>query len=190
MHVLWKKENHQPRDGHLIGLDKLPGSRELCHRIGCQMPQSPSCSHNCDSPILCPVPSLLSSNGHLSFPWSGSWGNVCALGSKSSATTADRFSIGQMSIDIPPDDALLEIFSFYLVEAPEDRETWLSLVHVCRRWRSTVFASPRRLNVRVFYTPKRQVNVMLDLWPNLPIVKASTGLDSTTCTKSELVAST
>ena len=71
-----------------------------------------------------------------------------------------------MTFDILPDEALLVIFSFYLAEAPEQ---WHTLVHVCRRWRSIVFASPRRLNLRVFYTPKRQVNVMLDIWPNLPI---------------------
>ena len=74
-----------------------------------------------------------------------------------------------MTIDILPDDALLEIFSFYLVEASNHIEPWLPLVHVCRRWRGIIFASPRRLSVRVFYTPKRQVKVMLDIWQNLPI---------------------
>ena len=74
-----------------------------------------------------------------------------------------------MTIDILPDDALIEIFSFYLVEASNHIEPWLPLVHVCRRWRSIVFASPRRLDVQVVYTTKRQVNVMLDTWPNLLI---------------------
>jgi len=74
-----------------------------------------------------------------------------------------------MTIDIIPDEGLLEIFNFYLVEASERIEPWLPLVHVCRRWRSIVFASPRRLNVRVFYTPLRRVKVMLDIWPSLPI---------------------
>ena len=74
-----------------------------------------------------------------------------------------------MAIDILPDDALLEIFSSYLVETSEHIEPWLPLVHVCRRWRSIIFASPRRLDVRVFYTPERQVKVMLDIWQNLPI---------------------
>jgi len=49
-------------------------------------------------------------------------------------TTADRFSIGQMTIEILPDEALLEIFSFYLVETSERIEPWLPLVHVCLRW--------------------------------------------------------
>ena len=74
-----------------------------------------------------------------------------------------------MTVDILPDDALLEIFSFYLVEASDHIEPWLPIVHVCRRWRSIIFESPRRLDVRVLYTPKRQVEVMLDTWPNLPI---------------------
>ena len=74
-----------------------------------------------------------------------------------------------MTIDILPDEALLEIFSFYLAEASKRIEPWLPLVHVCRRWRSIIFASPRRLNVGVFYTHRTQVKVMLDTWPNLPI---------------------
>ena len=74
-----------------------------------------------------------------------------------------------MTIDILPDDALIEIFGFYLVEAPKHIEPWFPLVHVCRRWQSIVFAAPRRLDVRVFYTPKRRVNVILDTWPNLLI---------------------
>ena len=74
-----------------------------------------------------------------------------------------------MSIDILPDEALLEIFSFYLVEKSKHIEPWIPLVHVCRRWRSIIFASPRRLDVRVFYTPNRPVKGMLSIWPNLPI---------------------
>ena len=74
-----------------------------------------------------------------------------------------------MTIDILPDEALLEIFSFYLVEASKHIEPWLPLVHVCRKWRSIIFASPRRLNVGVFYTHRTQVKVMMDTWPNLPI---------------------
>ena len=74
-----------------------------------------------------------------------------------------------MTIDILPDDALLDIFSFYLVDRSKHIEPWHTLVHVCQRWRSIVFASPRRLDVQVFYMLKRQVNAMLDIWPNLPI---------------------
>jgi len=95
--------------------------------------------------------------------------NVGVVGCTLSATATDRFSRGQMTIDILPDEALLEIFNFYLVEESERIQPWLPLVHVCRTWRSIVLASPRRLDIRVFYTPVRQVKVMLDIWPNLPI---------------------
>ena len=74
-----------------------------------------------------------------------------------------------MSIDILPDEALLEVFSFWLVEEYKNINPWIPLVHVCRRWRSIVFASPRRLDVQVRYIPKRPVKATLDIWPNLPI---------------------
>ena len=89
-----------------------------------------------------------------------------------------------MTIDILPDEALLEIFSSYLVGASDSDhieamiEPWLPLVHVCQRWRNIIFASPRRLDVRVFYTPERQVKVMLDIWPNLPIHILRTTMDA------------
>ena len=74
-----------------------------------------------------------------------------------------------MSIDILPDEALLDIFSLCLVEESGHIAPWLPLVHVCQRWRSIVFASPRRLGIRVCYRPKRPVKELLDIWPNLPI---------------------
>jgi len=53
------------------------------------------------------------------------------------------------------DDVLLEIFNFYVhINYPTwdtPRNTWHALVHVCRRWRYIVFASPRRLNLRLVY---------------------------------------
>jgi len=60
-----------------------------------------------------------------------------------------------MRIDVLPDDVLLEIFHFHVNMSPSHEgkmrvEVWQSLVHVCRRWRSLVFRSPRRLNLRLF----------------------------------------
>jgi hypothetical protein len=49
-------------------------------------------------------------------------------------------------------------------------EGWQSLVHVCRRWRSLVLASPRRLNLRLFCTPGTPAKDTLDAWPALPLV--------------------
>jgi len=70
-----------------------------------------------------------------------------------------------------PDDVLLEIFRFYVVDRfhwpPED--AWHTLVHVCRQWRYAVLASPRSLNLRLRCTNKRSVQMMLDVWPALPI---------------------
>jgi hypothetical protein len=60
-------------------------------------------------------------------------------------------------------------------------EAWQSLVHVCRRWRSLVFGSPRRLNLQLFCTPKTPARDTLDVWPALPlIVKGNMALSSGT----------
>ena len=76
-----------------------------------------------------------------------------------------------------PDLALLEIFDLYMAEAlghdpfRHNREAWIILAHVCRKWRDIVFGSPYRLNVRLHFTSRRSVRVMLDTWrwPPLPI---------------------
>ena len=46
----------------------------------------------------------------------------------------------------------------------------MTLVHVCRRWRSLVFESPRRLNLRLVCTPITRVKDTLDIWPPLPLI--------------------
>ena len=56
------------------------------------------------------------------------------------------------------------------VPGENEIEAWQSLVHVCRRWRTVVFASPRRLNLRLLGTSRRRVRDMLDVWPALPFV--------------------
>ena len=74
-----------------------------------------------------------------------------------------------MTIDVLPDVALLDIFDFYL--AQEHIEAWHTLVHVCRKWRNVVFGSPRRLNLRLYYSSLRDpMKEMLDIWPAFPIV--------------------
>lgn len=76
-----------------------------------------------------------------------------------------------VNIDMLPDDVLLEIFGSCMDDNFDRRHqgTWLRLVHVCRRWRCLVFASPRHLDLRLFCTPRRLLND-LDIWPELPIV--------------------
>ena len=79
-----------------------------------------------------------------------------------------------MTIDVLPDDALLEIFTFCLVEESpltwSHVETWHTLVHVCPRWRTIILASPRHLDLRIRCTARTPVKEMLDIWPALPLV--------------------
>jgi hypothetical protein len=78
-------------------------------------------------------------------------------------------------IDVLPDDVLLEIFHSYITYTPHGRkpgEGWQSLVHVCRRWRTLVFRSPRRLILQLYCTPKTPAKDTLDVWPALPLILA------------------
>jgi len=78
-------------------------------------------------------------------------------------------------IDMLPDDVLVDVFNFYedISDRPEllndKRDPWHTLVHVCRRWRCLVFASTRRLNLRLTYRGYRPISEVLDAWPVLPI---------------------
>ena len=82
--------------------------------------------------------------------------------------------IGQLHpIGTLPDDILLKIFKsfvdamyFYHTRSEERR----TLLHVCQRWRRLAFTSPRHLNLQLFCRPpRRSVNKMLDVWPELPV---------------------
>ena len=95
-------------------------------------------------------------------------------------------------IEMLPDDVLLEIFDCFRLDAVTDPDPdrsddpsspaglacqwcpweWNRLVHVCRRWRFLVFASPHRLDLRLVYTFKRPARLRkkaLNSWPTLPI---------------------
>jgi hypothetical protein len=95
------------------------------------------------------------------------------------ATVADWRDVGRVTIDMLPDVALLEIFDCYVNQAREEEEvegdwfkihTWHTLVHVCRKWRTIVLGSPRRLDLRLLCTDKTPVKETLAVWPPLPIV--------------------
>lgn len=79
-----------------------------------------------------------------------------------------------MTIDILPNDALLEIFDRFLGQALErnkvNLEAWHTLVHVCRKWRIIVFESPHHLNLQLLCTTRTRVREMLGVWPAFPIV--------------------
>jgi len=92
---------------------------------------------------------------------------------------ADRL-YPRLTLDVlrVPDDVLLETFELYLgkdnadeIDEDHNYDGWQTLVHVCHRWRCIVFASPRRLDLKLYCTQQRSVNSKtLDIWPALPIV--------------------
>ena len=59
---------------------------------------------------------------------------------------------GSVTIEILPNDILVEIFSFYVEEISEPWEArgferihaWITLVHVSQRWRNLAFTSSRK----------------------------------------------
>jgi hypothetical protein len=105
-----------------------------------------------------------------------------------------------MTFDMLPDDVLLEILNFYVDEDVDEDidedsepsqkqriEAWIMLAHVCRRWRSVVFQSPRRLNLRLLCTPNTPARDTLDIWPPLPLIVRNFG-DSFYCELDNIIA--
>ena len=92
------------------------------------------------------------------------------------ATVADWYNVGRVTVDMLPDVALLEIFDCYMDQVREGKddgvtaEAWYTLVHVCQKWRTVGFGSPRRLDLRLFCTGTTPVKETLAVWPPLPIV--------------------
>ncbi|KAH9051332.1 hypothetical protein EDB83DRAFT_1303911 [Lactarius deliciosus] len=78
------------------------------------------------------------------------------------------------TINILPDDVLLEIFDSY--RKNQNPITWYPvwewhiLAHVCRRWRHVIFGSPWRLDLELLCTNGTPVRKTLDCWPPFPIV--------------------
>ena len=84
------------------------------------------------------------------------------------------------------------VFDFIMIEFTAKRgrgyresqmAMWLTLVRVCRRWRSVVFGSPRRLNLNIVFKTEMPVRDTLDTWPALPLV-----IEDTFCRKAGLIA--
>jgi hypothetical protein len=75
-------------------------------------------------------------------------------------------------MDALPENILLDIFDFCGINARPERSIWKwdRLVHVCRRWRRIVFASPKRLDIRLFCAPGTPVITHLTCWPAFPII--------------------
>ncbi|KAH9059930.1 hypothetical protein EDB87DRAFT_1831801 [Lactarius vividus] len=73
----------------------------------------------------------------------------------------------QIAIGDLLDEVLLNIFRHFVDSSPQ---CWPRLVHVCRKWRHIVFASPLGLRLRLYCTHRTPVLKSLDYWPALPIV--------------------
>ena len=77
---------------------------------------------------------------------------------------------------------MLEVFELYMkspsYHEPLVEKRWRPLVHVCRRWRSLVFGSPRRLELQLHCTPETPARDRLDIWPALPLVVEGSMVDS------------
>ena len=95
-----------------------------------------------------------------------------------------------MTIDILPDDVLLEIFDHYVAEADEndEYEEWQILVHVCQKWRYVVFQSPLRLHLRILCSTGTPVRENLALWPPLPIIIQQYTPPTTDCGEDNIIA--
>jgi hypothetical protein len=85
--------------------------------------------------------------------------------------------VDHVTINILPDDVLLHIFHFirlspngFSIMAPGlwwiD---WIRLVHVCRKWRSVIFASPNFLDLTLGCFPWTRVD-LTHIWPPFPII--------------------
>jgi len=94
---------------------------------------------------------------------------------QSHATITDHCVVGHITIDMLPDEVLLAIFDFCVCVA-DGEGRWMTLIHVCRRWRYIVFASPHRLDLRLVCTDRTPVREMLDIWLALPITVRISGL--------------
>jgi hypothetical protein len=68
------------------------------------------------------------------------------------------------------DDILIEIFDLYVIESFHQIQEWITLAHVCQRWRSVVFQSPHRLNLRLLCGPNTLARGTLDIWPPFPLI--------------------
>lgn len=96
------------------------------------------------------------------------------------------------TIEMLPEDTLLEIFDFYRLDAMKKSRgrpwKWHRLAHVCRRWRDVVMVSPRRLGLQILCRSGAPIESILDSWPTLPLVVRYKGPKSKSLPKNIIVA--
>ncbi|KAH9959382.1 hypothetical protein BGW80DRAFT_1486852 [Lactifluus volemus] len=77
-------------------------------------------------------------------------------------------SFPRVTIGSLPDNVLLEVFNLYETYT---YQWWITLVHVCRRWRFIVFESPLRLHLQLHCDAYTPVKKTLDVWPRgIPVI--------------------
>jgi hypothetical protein len=84
----------------------------------------------------------------------------------------------KLTIKVLPEDVILEILyklacndiSGKWLWQREWQQEWHRLAHVCQQWRTIIFASQRRLDLRLLCTHKTSIKQTLDIWPAFPIV--------------------
>ncbi|KAH9081460.1 hypothetical protein EDB83DRAFT_2512323 [Lactarius deliciosus] len=100
----------------------------------------------------------------------GEWPVQIANGGELGAERAREELCNFSTIEVLPEDVLLEIFDFYKLASTTLSWGWHELAHVCRRWRCIVFGSQCRLGLRLLCTYGTPVKKSLDCWLTLPIV--------------------
>ena len=78
----------------------------------------------------------------------------------------------EASIDIIPDDVLLQIFDFYRIDRLHIRSPpeWGHLLLVCQRWCQLIISSPHRLHLYILCTRGKSFRRGLRLLPTFPLV--------------------
>lgn len=76
------------------------------------------------------------------------------------------------SINVLPDDVLLEVFDFCRLNSDLawNHKGWYKLAHTCRQWRHIVFSSPSRLDLQLYCTYGAPVANMLGHSPQLHLI--------------------
>jgi hypothetical protein len=96
------------------------------------------------------------------------------------------------TIEMLPEDTLLEIFDFYRLDAIKRSRgrpwKWHRLAHVCRKWRYVVMVSPRRLGLQILCKSGAPIESILDSWSTLPLVVRYKGPKSKSLPKNIMVA--
>jgi F-box-like len=91
-------------------------------------------------------------------------------------TCLDTEQSPNLTINSLPDEVLLDMFDSYRQSTEcydylwRNKYAWFNLAHVCRRWRTVMFASSSRLDLNVIMGPQKPGNIKTILSSHLPII--------------------